>query len=275
MIPTPNNFDAVIFDLDGVITDTARVHAAAWKSLFDEYLRGWSVEHAEDFRPFDLERDYRCHVDGKPRYDGVRSFLISRGIELPAGDPADGPEAQTVCGLGNRKDRVFNEVLSNNGVEVFPSSVRLMRELEALGIACAVSSSSRNCRRVLQIAGLERFFAARVDGAVSAELNLQGKPAPDIFLKCSELLRVPPDRCVVVEDAISGVQAGRNGGFGLVIGVDRTGLGGTLLENGADVVVGDLSEVGAGDLDPWLEAKRQTGRAGTTTLAAGAYRAGQ
>ncbi|MEK7403977.1 MAG: UDP-N-acetylglucosamine 2-epimerase (non-hydrolyzing) [Acidobacteriota bacterium] len=262
----PRHFDAVVFDLDGILTDTAKVHAAAWKSMFDEYLRGRAAEYGEQFRPFDLAADYRSYVDGKPRYDGVRSFLLSRGIELPEGHLSDGPDAETVCGLGNRKDRAFNDVLTRNGVEVFESSVRLVHELGALGVARAVSSSSKNCRRVLQIAGLEGLFSARVDGAVSAELRLKGKPSPDMFLKCAELLRVDPDRCVVVEDAISGVQAGRSAGFGLVIGVDRRGVGDMLSQNGADVVVGDLSEAGAGDIDRWLQAKRQPAGARTTEL---------
>lgn len=254
--PIRSNFDAVIFDLDGVITDTAKVHAAAWKSMFDDYLRTRATKCSEDFCPFTLE-DYRSYVDGKPRYDGVCSFLSSRGIQLTYGNPSDGPEKETVCGLGNRKDRIFANIITQNGVEVFESSVRLIRQLEISGIRCAVVSSSKNCRLLLQIAGIEDLFEARVDGIVSAELGLKGKPAPDIFLKCAELLKVSPERSVVVEDAISGVQAGRDGGFGLVIGVDRVGLCETLRKNGADVVVTDLSHVSPDDINEWYRSNRK------------------
>lgn len=250
------SFDAVVFDLDGVLTDTAKVHATAWKSLFDDYLRMRATGRQEDFRPFDLESDYRCYVDGKPRYDGVRSFLYSRGIVLPDGDLGAGPEEKTVCGLGNRKDRIFHSILARDGVEVFESSVHLIRQLRALGIRCGVASSSKNCQQVLQKAGIEELFDARVDGTISVELNLKGKPSPDIFLKCAELLHVPVPRSVLVEDAISGVQAGRNGGFGLVIGVDRAGMGTALKENGADVVVPDLADVSPGDIDSWCRSKQ-------------------
>ncbi|MFQ5926347.1 MAG: HAD family hydrolase [Terriglobia bacterium] len=252
------SFDAVIFDLDGVITDTAKVHATAWESLFDDYLRARATKYREKFRPFSLDGDYRSYLDGKPRYDGVRSFLHSRGIELPYGHPSDRPEQETVCGLGNRKDRIFANVLSQNGVKVFDSSLHLIRQLEAVRVRRALVSSSKNCRLVLQIAGIEGLFEASVDGVVSVKLNLKGKPAPDIFLKCAELLNVSPDRSVVVEDAISGVQAGRNGRFGLVIGVDRAGLGETLRKNGADVVVPDLLTVSPDDIDRWCRTKQRS-----------------
>ena len=250
------SFDAVIFDLDGVITDTAKVHAAAWKSLFDDYLHTRASGRHENFYPFDLETDYRSYVDGKPRYDGVRSFLHSRGMALPDGDPSASPEEETVCGLGNRKDRIFHSILARDGVEVFESSVHLIRKLRALGIRCGVASSSKNCQQVLWRAGIEELFDARVDGRISVELNLQGKPKPDIFLKCAELLNAPVPRSVLVEDAISGVQAGRNGGFGLVIGVDRANIGAALKENGADVVVPDLAGVSSGDIDSWCRSKQ-------------------
>lgn len=252
----PRDFDAVIFDMDGILTDTAKVHAAAWKALFDSYLSVRAVKYQEDFRPFTVDTDYLRYVDGKPRYDGIRSFLRSRGIELPNGDHGDPPERETVNALGDRKDRIFTEALRRSGVEVFESSVKLIRQLQTIGIRRAVASSSKNCQLVLQIAGIEGLFEARVDGIVSVELGLNGKPAPDIFLKCAELLQVSPQRCVVVEDAISGVQAGRNGNFGLVIGVDRVGLGPTLKANGADVVVPDLGGVSPGDIDQWCTAKR-------------------
>lgn len=252
------HYDAVIFDLDGVVTDTAKVHAAAWKALFDDYLQTRTLQFNEPFRPFDIEEDYASYLDGKPRYDGVECFLRSRGIVLAHGDPANGPERETVCGLGNRKDRIFSKVLRENGVDVFDSTVRLARELEALRIWRAVASSSKNCRSVLQIAGLGNLFDTMVDGLLSADLSLKGKPNPDIFLKCGELLGAAPERTVVVEDAISGVQAGRDGGFGLVIGIDRAGLGAQLQKNGADVVVTDLLNVDPYILDSWFRMKHKT-----------------
>ena len=251
------SFDAVILDLDGVVTDTARVHAAAWKSLFDGYLRRRAIKYKEDYRPFILERDYLTYLDGKPRYDGVCSFLRARSIGLTYGDPSDGPDVETICGLGNRKDRIFADVLRQEGVRVFDSTIRLVRELDAAGVRRAIASSSKNCQLMLEIAGIEGLFEARVDGVVSARLGLRGKPVPDIFLKCAELLSVSPDRSVIVEDAISGVQAGRSGGFGLVIGVDRTGLGDTLRENGADIVVPDLLNVKPDDINQWFGSKQQ------------------
>ncbi len=251
------SFDAVVFDLDGVVTDTARVHAAAWKRLFDDYLRARAAKFQEDFQPFSAEHDYLTYVDGRPRYEGVRSFLGSRQISLAYGNPSDGPDEESICGLGNRKDRIFAEVLKRDGVTVFESTVRLIRELEAIGVRRAVASSSKNCRAVLRIAGIEDLFAARVDGAVSAQLGLSGKPAPDIFLKCAALLEVLPSCTVIVEDAIAGVEAGRNGSFALVIGVDRAGIGSALQEHGADVVVPDLGQVSADDIDCWCRDKRK------------------
>lgn len=255
-----SSFDAIIFDLDGVITDTASVHAAAWKVLFDRYLRARSVERGHRFVPFSLEEDYRACLDGKPRYDGVHSFLCSRGISLTYGHSSDRPDRETVCGLGNLKDQIFADLLSQNGVDVFDGSVRFIRELKSIGVRLGVASSSKNCRRVLEIADLDGLFDARVDGVVSADLGLQGKPSPDIFLRCSELLGVTPARSVVVEDAIVGVQAGRRGGFRLVIGVDHTGAGEALKDNGADIVVSDLMNVSPLDVDRWC---RDTRRAPT------------
>lgn len=250
------SYDAIVFDLDGVLTDTAKVHAAAWKSLFDGYLRTRAAQRREVFCPFDSEADYRCYVDGKPRYDGVRSFLRSRGIELPDGDPSTDSAEDTVCGLGNRKNRIFNSILARDGVEVFEASVRLLRELRALEIRCGVASSSKNCQQILRRAGIEHLFDAQVDGMMSVELNLRGKPNPDIFLKCAELLEASVSRTVLIEDAISGVQAGWYGGFGLVIGLDRAGIATALKKNGADVVVGDLAEVSPADIDSWCRSKR-------------------
>lgn len=248
---TTCSFGAVIFDLDGVVTDTASVHAEAWKFLFDDYLRARAARLGARFRPFDSGTDYVRYVDGKPRYEGVRSFLASRGIELEAGYPGDSTDRETVCGLGNRKDRLFAALLERNGIRVFEETVSLIRRLRELGVPRAIASSSRNCRSVLERAGLADLFDAQVDGAVSVELGLPGKPAPDIFLACAERLGVPPARCVVVEDAVVGVEAGRAGGFGLVIGVDRTGNSEALRRHGADVVVSTFHGVRPADVDRW------------------------
>ena len=239
----PEQVDAVLFDLDGVITATAKVHAVAWKKTFDEYLRDRSERTGEPYIPFDISDDYTHYVDGKLRYDGVDSFLRSREIDLPWGDTSDPPGAETVCGIGNRKNDMVNEAIESEGVEVFGGSVALVKKLLKAGIRTAVVSASRNCRAVLQKAGIEDLFEKRVDGVVAAEMNLAGKPAPDTFLKAAELLGVEPARADVVEDAVSGVQAGRDGGFGLVIGVDRKGDPDALRRNGAHIVVEDLAEL--------------------------------
>jgi alpha,alpha-trehalase len=236
-------YSAFLFDLDGVLTATARIHAAAWKRTFDEYLEERSSRTGEDFSPFDEESDYKHYVDGKLRYEGVDAFLRSRGIELPWGTPSDAPAVETVCGIGNRKNLMVKEAIESEGVEVFESSVRLVRELREAGMKTAVVSASRNCLAVLRKAGIEELFQVRVDGVVAAEEGLAGKPAPDTFLKAAALLGVAPSRAVVVEDAVSGVQAGRNGGGGLVVGVDRRGDPGLLRENGAHLVVSDLGEL--------------------------------
>ena len=236
-------YDAVVFDLDGVITDTAEVHAKAWKSMFDEYLRTRSDLDEKVRRPFEIDTDYRIYVDGKPRHEGVRSFLESRGISIPYGNPDDPPGEETVCGLGNRKNKLFTEVLGREGVRVFDSTVRLIEKLKSRGIKAGVVSSSKNCAHVLKTAGLTHLFEAKVDGVDSAELELKGKPDPDIFVRAADDLGVERERCVVVEDAVAGVRAGRAGKFGLVIGVDRTGHPESLKEGGADIVVSDLAEV--------------------------------
>jgi alpha,alpha-trehalase len=240
---TREEFDAVIFDLDGVVTHTASVHARAWKRVFDEYLKRLAAERGTQFQPFEIETDYPEYVDGMPRYDGVRSFLASRAIELPEGDPSDGPDELTVCGLGNRKNVLYNEQLSEGGVEIFADTVGQIRTWRRMGFKTAIVSSSKNCEGVLRAAGLTDLFDVRVDGVESARMGLTGKPAPDIFLKAAELLGIEPERAVVFEDAVSGVQAGRAGGFGWVIGVDRIGAPELLLENGADTVVSDLRQV--------------------------------
>lgn len=236
-------FDAAVFDLDGVITRTASVHASAWKRLFDDFLQSRTAQTGEPFLPFDLEHDYRQYVDGKPRYDGVRSFLQSRGIVLPEGQPDDPPERETVSGLGNRKNIMFNEMLGTMGVEVFDTSVRLVHALRAAELKTAVVSSSRNTRPVLAAAQLGDLFDVCVDGIEAARLGLQGKPAPDTFAHAIRELRVAPSRALGFEDALAGVEAIRAAGYGLVVGVDRTGHAHELAEHGADVVVQDVGEL--------------------------------
>ncbi|ANZ28348.1 trehalose-phosphatase [Rhodococcus sp. WB1] len=238
----PRRHDAVIFDLDGVVTDTAAVHAGAWKELFDRYLSRRPERDGEEHREF-TDEDYRKFVDGKPRVDGVADFLASRGITLPWGDPDDGPDVETVCGLGARKDEMFRERIHRDGVPVFESSVDLVRRVQSLGLGTAVVTSSRNCTLVLEAAGLADLFGVRVDGVVSDELGLPGKPDPAAMLEAAHRLGVHPARSVVVEDAEAGVAAGRHGGFGLVVGVDRVHHRDELRRRGADVVVDDLAEL--------------------------------
>jgi trehalose 6-phosphate phosphatase len=235
--------DAVIFDLDGVVTRTATVHAAAWKRLFDEYLQRRADREGGPFQPFDADDDYRHYVDGKPRYDGVVSFLESRSISLTYGQPDDPPDKETVCGLGNRKNQYFLQHLREHGVDVYQSTVELVRGLKARGIKTAIISASKNCADVLEAAGISELFDVKVDGLDAEELGLAGKPNPAVFLEAARCLGVARERAVVVEDAIAGVQAGRDGHFGLVIGVNRSSKRGVLKENGADVEVADLSEV--------------------------------
>ena len=239
---TRDKFDAVLFDLDGVITATAKVHAACWKKMFDEYLEKRAKEKGEPFEPFEIETDYRLYVDGKPRFDGVRDFLQSRGIRLPEGTHDDPPKTETVGGLGNHKSDLINEVIDSVGVDTYEGTVALARQIRNEGIKIAVVTSSQNCAAVLKAARIEDLFEVKVDGNVIHDLHLSGKPAPDSYLEGAKRLGVEPQRAVVVEDAISGVQAGRNGKFGLVIGVDRNGNAEELKENGADIVVKDLGE---------------------------------
>lgn len=247
------NFDAVIFDLDGVITKTALVHASAWKKMFDDYMITRQERFGETFREFTHAGDYLPYVDGKPRYKGVASFLESRGIDIPLGDPSDNPGEETVCGLGNRKNIMFNEVLDQEGVEVYESSVEMLKGLKESGIRIGVASSSKNCKPVLEKAGLLHFFETRVDGVVSAEIGLQGKPEPDIFTTACDNLGVEYHRSVVVEDAVSGVQAGKKGNFGLVLGVAREENIQELFVGGADIVVEDLGEIGLKGINEWFE----------------------
>ncbi len=236
-------FSAAVFDLDGVVTRTATVHAAAWKQLFDVFLARRSKRTGEPFKPFDASADYYHYVDGKPRYDGVRSFLAARGIALPQGTPDDPPSRATVCGLGNRKDGFFTERLARDGVEVFESTVELIRRLRAADIRTALVSSSNNAADVLAAAGLTDLFDVRVDGVEATRLGLAGKPGPDIFRHAADALGIEPERAFAVEDAQSGVAAARAAGYGLVIGIDRSDQRAALRRHGADVVFADLAEV--------------------------------
>lgn len=240
--PDWQRFRAILFDLDGVLTPTADIHAAAWKTTFDEYLRERSRRTGEPFQPFDPDADYRRWVDGRPRYDGVAAFLASRGITLPWGTPDDPPTAETVCGIGNRKNETVRRLLVEGGIAPYPGSVRFLEAVRRRGLRTAVVSSSANARAVLAAAGLEGFDTV-VDGVVAAERGLKGKPAPDIFWEAARRLGVEPTEAVVVEDAVAGVEAGLAGGFGLIVGVDRHGDPDALREAGADVVVSDLGEL--------------------------------
>ncbi|MEV0004703.1 beta-phosphoglucomutase family hydrolase [Micromonospora sp. NPDC050980] len=243
MLGLPAHVTTCLFDLDGVLTQTAKVHNAAWAETFDAFLRRRSAETGEPFRPFDPGPDYNRYVDGKPRADGVRSFLASRGITLPEGTPDDPPDADTVNGVGNRKNVVLLQRIDHDGVEVYDGSVRYLEAATSAGLRRAVVSASANCAAVVHAAGLDRWLQARVDGVVARQRGLQGKPHPDTFLEGARLLGVEPAQAAVFEDALAGVAAGRAGGFGYVIGVDRVGQADELRAHGADVVVSDLDEL--------------------------------
>ena len=243
MLGLPSGVHACLFDLDGVLTDTASVHRKAWKAMFDEFLRQWSEQTGTHLDPFDAETDYLAYVDGKPREDGIRSFLQSRDIELPDGAPDDDPTALTVHGLGAKKNQLFLHTLDSDGVHVFEGSRRYLEAAARAGLAVAVVSSSANTRRILEITGLDQFVTQRVDGITLQERHIAGKPAPDSYLEAARRLGVPAAQAAVFEDAISGVQAGRSGHFGLVVGVDRVGQADALRQGGADVVVSDLAEL--------------------------------
>jgi beta-phosphoglucomutase family hydrolase len=242
-IITRDRYDAVLLDLDGVVTDTAKLHAACWKQMLDEYLQKRATQRGEAFRPFDLANDYRLYVDGKPRFDGVRDFLTSRGIQLPEGSPNDPPQLDTVGGLGNRKNELVNEIIHDRGVEPYEGSVKLIQSLRRDGFKIAIVTSSQNCETVLKAAKLDALFEARVDGNMMHAQNLAGKPAPDTYLAAAKLLSVEPARSIVIEDAIVGVEAGYTGKFGLVVGVARKGNAEELRQHGAQVVVNDLGEL--------------------------------
>ena len=239
----PVEVRACLFDLDGVLTQTAKVHAAAWKEMFDGYLRERAAKHQERFVPFDRVTDYDEYVDGKPRYEGVRSFLAARDIELPEGEVDDPVTAETVAGLGNRKNEIVLRMIRKEGVEAYEGSRRYVRATREAGFGRAVVSSSSNCREVLAAAGIDDLFEHVVDGVVAAREHLQGKPAPDTFLAGARALGVAPGQAAVFEDALAGVAAGRAGGFACVVGVDRVGQADALREHGADIVVSDLAEL--------------------------------
>lgn len=243
MLGLPDGTLACLFDLDGVVTKTALVHAAAWKQMFDAFLREHAAETGTEFVPFDPVREYDRYVDGRPRLDGTRTFLRSRGIELPEGDPSDPPTAHTVYGLSNRKNALVLEMIDKMGVEVYDGSVRYIRRVREAGMHTAVVSSSANTVQVLNVAGIADLFDTRIDGVIAKQRGLAGKPAPDTFLAAAQDLGVQPARAAVFEDALAGVEAGRAGHFGVVVGVDRTGQAKDLAEHGADIVVQDLEEL--------------------------------
>jgi len=239
----PDTIEACLFDLDGVLTQTAVVHAAAWKEMFDAFLQEHASRTGTPFEPFDPVADYDEYVDGKPRYDGVRSFLGARGIELPEGTPDDPPDAETIHGLGNRKNDLVLTMIRRQGVRVYEGSVRYVRATRAAGLDRAVVTSSANAHEVLVAAGIDDLFDVLIDGLVAVHERLRGKPAPDTFLAAARALGVAPAQAAVFEDALAGVAAGRAGRFGFVVGVDRVGQAAALREHGADRVVADLAEL--------------------------------
>jgi beta-phosphoglucomutase family hydrolase len=243
MLGLPDAIEACLFDLDGVLTQTAEMHAAAWKEMFDAFLQERASRTGTPFEPFDSAADYDEYVDGKPRYDGVRSFLGARGIELPEGTPDDPPSAETIHGLGNRKNELVLAMIQRQGVRVYEGSVRYVRAAREAGLGRAVVSSSANARDVLVAAGIDDLFDVRIDGVVAARERLQGKPAPDTFLAAAGALGVSAAQAAVFEDALAGVAAGRAGRFGFVVGVDRVGQAAALRQHGADLVVTDLGEL--------------------------------
>jgi len=239
----PAGVTVCLFDLDGVLTQTTKVHAVAWKEMFDAFLRGRAAGQGEDFTPFDAVRDYDEYVDGRPRAEGVQAFLASRGIDLPAGSPDDPPDALTISGLGERKNEIVLELIHEQGVEPYDGSVRYVKAARDAGLRCCVVSSSTNCRDVLEAAGITELFEEIIDGHVAEAEHLRGKPAPDTYLAGAHAAGGEPAHAAVFEDALVGVEAGRAGNFAIVIGVDRVGQAAALKAHGADVVVGDLSDL--------------------------------
>lgn len=249
-------FDAVIFDLDGVVTKTALVHSSAWKKMFDGFLKEYSQKKNIPFQEF-TRQDYLEYVDGKPRYKGVQSFLESRNIELDYGSEDDIAETMTICGLGNRKNVEFVQIIENDGVQEYESTVRIIHELKSAGVHVGVASSSKNCELILKKIGLDQLMETRVDGVVSAKLGLKGKPEPDIFLTAAQNMKVSADKSIVVEDANSGVAAGAKGGFGLVIGLARENNQEDLKSNGADIVLDDFGDTDLETINKWFIQKKQ------------------
>jgi beta-phosphoglucomutase family hydrolase len=243
MFGLPDGVTACLFDMDGVVTQTAVVHAAAWKEMFDEFLRKYAQSTGTEFVPFDSHAEYDAYVDGKPRLDGTRAFLASRGIDLPEGTPDDPPGTPTIYGLSNRKNDLVLAKLAAGGVQVYEGSISYIHAVRAKGISTAIVSSSANTQQVLDSAGIAGLFDVRVDGVIAKERGLHGKPTPDTFLAAAEALNVPPSGAAVFEDALAGVEAGRAGHFGLVVGVDRVGQAEELKKHGADIVVQDLAEL--------------------------------
>jgi beta-phosphoglucomutase family hydrolase len=250
MFGLPDEVTACLFDMDGVVTQTAVVHAAAWKEMFDEFLRKHAESTGTEFVPFDPHADYDAYVDGKPRLDGTRAFLASRGIDLPQGTPDDPPGTPTIYGLSNRKNDLVLAKLAAGGVQVYEGSIRYIRAVRSKGIATAIVSSSANTQQVLESAGIADLFDVRVDGVIAQQRGLHGKPAPDTFLAGAEELKVPSSHAAVFEDALAGVEAGRAGHFALVVGVDRVGQAEELKKHGADIVVRDLAELLGQDGQP-------------------------
>ena len=243
MFGLPDGVKACLFDMDGVVTQTAVVHAAAWKEMFDEFLRKYAESTGTEFVPFDSHAEYDAYVDGKPRLDGTRAFLASRGIDLPEGTPDDPPGTPTIYGLSNRKNDLVLAKLAAGGVQVYEGSISYIHAVRDKGISTAIVSSSANTQQVLDSAGIAALFDVRVDGVIAKERGLRGKPTPDTFLAAAEALNVPPSGAAVFEDALAGVEAGRAGHFGLVVGVDRVGQAEELSKHGADIVVQDLAEL--------------------------------
>jgi beta-phosphoglucomutase family hydrolase len=243
MLGLPDDVRACLFDLDGVLTDTASVHAAAWKQMFDDYLRVRSERDGTPFRPFDVKTDYGPYVDGRPRLDGTRGFLQSRGIDLPTGSSDGPPDAETLWGLSTRKNDLVQEKIRTVGVDVYPGSVKYLHAVKDAGLATACVSSSANAEQVLKVAGLTDLIDHRVDGVVAKQRGLPGKPAPDTFLAAAADMGFGKEQSAVFEDALAGVESGRAGGFGYVVGVDRVGHADALKEHGADIVVRDLEEL--------------------------------
>jgi beta-phosphoglucomutase family hydrolase len=262
--PVTLNFGAAIFDMDGVVTKTASVHSHAWANMFNEYLRQRERAHGEPFRAFTHASDYLPYVDGRPRYKGVEAFLKSRGINLAFGAPEDAAQKETVCGLGNRKNEFFNRLVEESGVGLYETTLTLIEELRAHGVRVGLATSSKNGDYVLKKAGILHLFETRVDGVVSAQMGLRGKPEPDIFTTACGNLGVTPDRSIVMEDAVSGVQAGAKGKFALVIGIARENNADELKANGADVVVEDLAETNLEKINRWISVKREASRATAT-----------